>query len=395
MMNGYRSILLFSDNPETIDIYSEFARKADHDLLHLAKSQQSLREISSKTADLIFVEISQPSMAEIEFVDALHSQSENTPIMIVSSFFYETREIVFGDKISDFIRNPLTVEKLEETTAGFFSKSAAKTAAPEPESKIERLMNLNKRLTVLLELNRSLTSITDLDELLAHIIKVVPDVLMAERATVFINDKEKGELWSRTGTGLKASDIRFPNNQGIAGEVFTSGVPLTILEPYDHPKFNKEFDLKSGFKTLNILACPLKNINAENIGVIQLLNKKEGKFNSDDETYLAALASGIGIVLENALLRDKMKKQLEEVNRAYKELDIAQETILKETRMATISEFYAVFSEPLTQNKPLNIIADLKNDYPYDSQLVRKLEVLEDTLTSLVKNTEAFTKQYV
>ncbi|MBV6444966.1 MAG: GAF domain-containing protein [Ignavibacteriales bacterium] len=394
-MNGYRSILLFSDNPETIDIYSEFARKADHDLLHLAKSQQSLREISSKTADLIFVEISQPSMAEIEFVDALHSQSENTPIMIVSSFFYETREIVFGDKISDFIRNPLTVEKLEETTAGFFSKSAAKTAAPEPESKIERLMNLNKRLTVLLELNRSLTSITDLDELLAHIIKVVPDVLMAERATVFINDKEKGELWSRTGTGLKASDIRFPNNQGIAGEVFTSGVPLTILEPYDHPKFNKEFDLKSGFKTLNILACPLKNINAENIGVIQLLNKKEGKFNSDDETYLAALASGIGIVLENALLRDKMKKQLEEVNRAYKELDIAQETILKETRMATISEFYAVFSEPLTQNKPLNIIADLKNDYPYDSQLVRKLEVLEDTLTSLVKNTEAFTKQYV
>lgn len=394
-MNGYRSILLFSDNPETIDIYSEFARKADHDLLHLAKSQQSLREISSKTADLIFVEISQPSMAEIEFVDALHSQSENTPIIIVSSFFYETREIVFGDKISDFIRNPLTVEKLEETTAGFFSKSAAKTAAPEPESKIERLMNLNKRLTVLLELNRSLTSITDLDELLAHIIKVVPDVLMAERATVFINDKEKGELWSRTGTGLKASDIRFPNNQGIAGEVFTSGVPLTILEPYDHPKFNKEFDLKSGFKTLNILACPLKNINAENIGVIQLLNKKEGKFNSDDETYLAALASGIGIVLENALLRDKMKKQLEEVNRAYKELDIAQETILKETRMATISEFYAVFSEPLTQNKPLNIIADLKNDYPYDSQLVRKLEVLEDTLTSLVKNTEAFTKQYV
>lgn len=394
-MPAYKSVALFTDNPGTIEIYSEFARNGNHDLLHLAKNLQNIRELATRKFDMIIIEISNPSMTEIEFVDQVHSSSDAAPVIVVSSYFYETREIVFGSKISGFIQNPLSVQKLESVTTGFFEEEVPEPVNAEQENKVDRLLQLNKRLTVLLELTRSLTSITDLDELLAHIVKMTPEVLAAERATVFIHDKSKKELWSRIGTGLKAADIRFPESQGIAGEIFTTGMPSIISDPYSHPKFNKEFDLKSGFRTMNILCYPLKNINGETIGVIQVLNKRNGDFDADDESYLGALASGIGIVLENALLRESIKKQLEEVQQAYVELDIAQNTILKETKTATIFELQGIMKAALQEGNPLGAIASMKNDYLYDTRLVKQLEAIESAIKKVFRDTDEFVRQNV
>ena len=41
-------------------------------------------------------------------------------------------------------------------------------------------------------------------------------------------------------------------------------------------------DEKTGYKTRNILCAPIINIHGKTIGVIQLLNKKEGQYTSDD-----------------------------------------------------------------------------------------------------------------
>ncbi|GAB1441893.1 hypothetical protein MASR2M39_07280 [Ignavibacteriales bacterium] len=393
MMSQYKSIVLFLDNPGSIDIYHEFARNGNHDLLHLAKNSQNVNEISTKKYDLIIVEISHPSMTEIEFIDSLHNIRDNIPIIVVSSYFYDTREIVFGNKIQGFIQNPLTVQKLETAASSFLIRESPVEVQPETVKVVDDVVLSNRRLTVLLEISRSLTSITDLDELLSHIIKMAAEVLQAERATLFIHDKNKNELWSRTGIGLKASEIRFPSNQGVAGEIFQSGKSLIISNPYEHPTFNKEFDLKSGFTTKNILGFPLKNINGDVIGVIQLLNKKVGGFDNEDESYLGALASAVGIVLENALLREKLKKQLEEIQQAYVELDIAQNTILRETKFATIFELTGIVRHAASENNVLSVIANLRSDYLFDSKLLRSLDIIEQAFNKILADTEAFAQQ--
>ncbi|MBK7866467.1 MAG: GAF domain-containing protein [Ignavibacteriales bacterium] len=392
-MSQYKSIALFLDNPGSIEIYHEFARSGNHDLLHLAKNPQNVKEISTKKYDLIIVDISHPSMAEIEFIDALHTISENIPIIVVSSFFYDTREIVFGNKIRGFIQNPLTVQKLEATASPFLIHETRVEAPAPPAKVVDDVVLTNRRLTVLLEISRSLTSITDLDELLSHIIKMAAEVLQAERATLFIYDKNTNELWSRTGIGLKASEIRFPSNQGVAGEIFQGGQSLIISDPYKHPTFNKGFDLKSGFTTKNILGFPLKNINGEVIGVIQLLNKKQGTFDGEDESYLGALASAVGIVLENALLREKLKKQLEEIQQAYAELDIAQNTILRETKFATIFELTGIVRKAASEHNVPVVIAELRSDYLFDSKLLRYLDVIEGSFNKILSDTEEFARQ--
>ncbi|MBK7265385.1 MAG: GAF domain-containing protein [Ignavibacteriales bacterium] len=285
------------------------------------------------------------------------------------------------------------MQKLEAQAALYLiQETQPEVQAPAPKV-VDDMVLSNRRLTVLLEISRSLTSITDLDELLSHIIKMAAEVLQAERATLFIHDKNRKELWSRTGIGLKASEIRFPSNQGVAGEIFQSGQSLIISNPYEHPTFNKEFDLKSGFTTKNILGFPLKNINGEVIGVIQLLNKKSGSFDAEDESYLGALASAVGIVLENALLREKLKKQLEDIQQAYVELDIAQNTILKETKFATIFELTGIVRSAASENDVLRVIANLRSDYLFDSKLLRSLDIIEHSFNKILSDTEAFAQQ--
>ncbi len=127
--------------------------------------------------------------------------------------------------------------------------------------------------------------------------------------------------------------------------------------------------------------------------MIQLLNKKSGSFDAEDESYLGALASAVGIVLENALLREKLKKQLEDIQQAYVELDIAQNTILKETKFATIFELTGIVRSAASENDVLRVIANLRSDYLFDSKLLRSLDIIEHSFNKILSDTEAFAQQ--
>lgn len=390
----YKTICVFTENENSKPVFEQFASEFNHSLIFSGKNQADLMRVAKESFDLVIFEISSPSMSEIEFIDLILTVTKATPIIVVSSYFYDTKEIIFGNKIDDFILNPLTIDKLHNSISALFAKGEVLPKSTIPaETKIDDVIYTNKRLTVLLEISKSLTSIKELDELLTHIIKLTADALSSERATLFILDKEKNELWSRTGVGLKASEIRIPASFGIAGEVATSGIAQIIHDPYSHPKFNREVDLKTGFKTKNIIAYPLKNIESEVIGVIQVLNKKLGNFNSDDEKFLAALSSSIGIVLENALLQQKMRLQLEQIQQAYNELYIAQNQILKETKFATISEIIGFVKYVIRSNRNEGIMNEIKDLYSDDPDIINFLKQIKDSSGIMNQEIDSFIEQ--
>ncbi len=137
-------------------------------------------------------------------------------------------------------------------------------------------------LKKLVEISIKLTSEKDPDKLLSLIVDSSLDFLNAERATVFLYDETNRELYSKVGTGVNQKEIRFSVDSGIAGYVAKTGETLIIDDPYHHPLFNKEIDSKTGFKTRDILTVPMKNIENKIIGVFQVLNKIDGKFNDED-----------------------------------------------------------------------------------------------------------------
>lgn len=193
-------------------------------------------------------------------------------------------------------------------------------------------------LKKLLEISIKLTSERNLDKLLNLIVEYSLEFLNAERATVFLYDEKNKELYSKVGTGVNQKEIRFSIEAGIAGYVARTGETLIIHDPYNHPLFNKEIDSRTGFRTRDILSVPMKNLEDKIIGVFQVLNKVDGKFNQLDSEYAQALASISAVAIETARLIDEQKKQYELLQKAYNELQEAQETIIRQEKFATIGQ---------------------------------------------------------
>ncbi len=157
------------------------------------------------------------------------------------------------------------------------------------------------RLDVILDITRRLMSVPDLDALLLAMAQATADLLAADRATIFIVDRERGELWSRIALG--ASEIRFPLGLGIAGSVAETGEAINIQDAYADARFNPEPDRASGYRTRSLLTFPMKGNEGRVIGVFQVVNKRGGgPFTHVDEDTLASLGASAAVAVENAQL---------------------------------------------------------------------------------------------
>jgi len=173
---------------------------------------------------------------------------------------------------------------------------------------IERMTLAREQEMLFLDVVTDITSEIDLDVLLNRIMIEVSRILGAERSTLFLSDEKTGELFSRVAQGEQVNEIRFPNNAGIAGTVFTTGTTVNIPHAYADLRFNPHFDKVTGFFTRSILATPLTNKAGKVLGVTQALNKTDGPFTPEDESRLKAFTAEVAIALENAKLFSDVQK---------------------------------------------------------------------------------------
>ena len=116
-----------------------------------------------------------------------------------------------------------------------------------------------RRHRMLLELGKALVSEMDMDVLFDLIMNRTRRFMGTERCSVFLFDPKRNQLWSRVSTDLRNNEVRFSADQGIAGWVFQNRKPLQIDDVYTDPRFYREVDRLTHFKTRNILCLPLIN----------------------------------------------------------------------------------------------------------------------------------------
>ena len=118
----------------------------------------------------------------------------------------------------------------------------------------------------------------------------------AERCTVYFVDQERKELWSRIAART-AIEIRLPLGTGIAGQAAQTGETINVPDAYADPRFDRNVDLRSGYRTLNMLVVPVWEDSSRNvIGVLQVLNKRTGPFERRDQMLLERIAESVGPV---------------------------------------------------------------------------------------------------
>jgi len=85
---------------------------------------------------------------------------------------------------------------------------------------VERMNALRQQEAEFLRVVSDVSSEINLGPLLQMIMSAVTKMLNADRSTLFLNDERTDELYTQIGQGLGATELRFPNNAGIAGSVF-------------------------------------------------------------------------------------------------------------------------------------------------------------------------------
>ena len=139
---------------------------------------------------------------------------------------------------------------------------------------LERQLNLYKGLV---EVSALINAITESRELLPAILDVARRVMEVEAASLFLVNSD-GELeltyasgGIMVGTSAPEARITVPRGRGIAGWVLENGESLLVPDAYADPRFFREADKRTGFRTRSILCVPLARKGKE-IGVLQVLN---------------------------------------------------------------------------------------------------------------------------
>jgi len=119
----------------------------------------------------------------------------------------------------------------------------------------------------------------------------------AERCSIFIYEEKSAELWTILATGI--GKIHVPSDMGIVGYVFRTEDSVIENHVTENSHFLSDIDKQSGYKTLNIIACPIYNSTKKLIGVLEVLNKPDG-FEEADLNFLNIYAGYVGSIIELA-----------------------------------------------------------------------------------------------
>jgi len=174
-------------------------------------------------------------------------------------------------------------------------------------------------LRQILEVTRKLAAPFDLDTMLAEVVDASREVLNADRGTVFLYDEKHDELVVRVGTDL--DQIRIPADKGIVGESAQTRKLINVPDCYADERFNRAIDKQTGYRSRCMLTIPLIGYEESLIGVLQILNKKDGVFDAQDEYVAQALAAQAAVVLH----RVKLTEQIIESERLDREISVARD----------------------------------------------------------------------
>jgi sigma-B regulation protein RsbU (phosphoserine phosphatase) len=190
---------------------------------------------------------------------------------------------------------------------------------PSPKPSAKGKQGQIKRLEALINASKILNSTLDLDKLLALILDLAIKNLKAARGTIYLIDTDRKELWSKVLKGKDLVEIRLPIGTGISGNVAKTGKTINLKDAWKDKRFFSGFDLRTGFQTRTMLCMPMRDRNRKIIGVFQIMNKHDGAFTKEDETFLEAFSVHAALAIENAQLH----QEIVEKERIEKELEIA------------------------------------------------------------------------
>lgn len=169
----------------------------------------------------------------------------------------------------------------------------------EDRQLLQRELELDAARSICRALFQQLT----VEDIVAQILHTALEVVGAEAGSVLLADPATKQLVFRHVIGEKAERLKgkfIPWGKGIAGAVYQSGEPSLVPDASLDQRHHSAVDMLTGYKTRDMFTLPLKRWGGEPIGVLQILNKTEGRLDENDLAILTIISAFSAQAIEQA-----------------------------------------------------------------------------------------------
>lgn len=135
--------------------------------------------------------------------------------------------------------------------------------------------SLEKDLKSCLRISEFVFQERSLDAFLRLVLEEAVRRVEADRGGIFLYERDENVLYGFAMTGVELSPaLRLEGGKGIVGEVVRTGAVLNIADAYQDPRFYRDVDTLTGYRTRAIVCAPIvgSGEDKEVWGALELLN---------------------------------------------------------------------------------------------------------------------------
>jgi len=260
------------------------------------------------------------------------------------------------------------------------------------KTKDEKIMLHVKELSALNLVTSAVNKSLNLKFILQCAIKEVVKITGMEAGWVYLPSGDKGLFNIAAYEGVDSEFVKkidsLKPGEGIAGRVILSGEPIITGDISDDSRVSRGEVWEKGFRAF--ASIPLRT--RENIiGAMNITSRSMHSFTHDEMKLLYSIGNQIGTAVENSMLYEKVKRQLEEIERG-------QEKLIRTARLASLGELAANVAHEV--NNPLTGILGytslMRDDMPDTNPDKEKLDIIFNEtmrIKHIVRNLLDFARQ--
>lgn len=160
-----------------------------------------------------------------------------------------------------------------------------------------------------------------LDELLGYVTRLTRAWMRVDSAAAILLAPDAGSLVIQKAShadpkvARRMEGLRFPADQGAAGQVCRTGKALLVADCAGSPYGLPAMDGRPDHVTRNMLVAPLRTRGQGCIGVLSTVNKHEGGFDDQDTELLCAIADAVALPIENTEMGTALELAYEKIRK--------------------------------------------------------------------------------
>lgn len=229
--------------------------------------------------------------------------------------------ILDEDQVRTVLLVPLVAQ---DRLIGFLLLASSGAPRPFPESEIalarlmagqlaaavtsfritEQAQRRSAELATLNDIAAAVTSSLNTREVYHLVMEKLNEYFQVDAGSLLMVDPETDELvfvMTLEAGEEKLFGVRVPRGKGIVGHVAETQQYAIVDDAQNDPRFFANVSDSVGYEVHTILCVPIV-IKGRTIGVIELLNKRDGHFTQEEANRLTRMAATIGVAIENARL---------------------------------------------------------------------------------------------